>query len=661
MDLVEAELEWLTDLGIEFVLNKTIPFISGLRDEFDAVVLATGFSKSLQPELPGIELKSVYQAKAVLRAHKLGESLRIGKRVIVVGGGNAAIDSAQAAYLMGAKEVTVVYRRSEAEMPAWEREIRTAKKIGVQFRYLAAPLEIKGSTRPESVVFQLMKLGREESGKRREVEAVPDVTFEIEADTVIFGIGEKPHHDFFESNKIEFKEGQNKTNCSDVYCAGDLTATGKSIVHAVGDGKSCAKAVLESFDINYRANPINDYYKNQNVDLTTVFCGVSFENPFVLAAAPPTDDLEMLREAFKAGWAGAVLKTTSVESNNVPLKYPMMKGVELGNKRVMALGNIDLISEHHIDVVEKRVRTLKEEFPRKVVIASIMGEKKEDWQSLVKRLEAAGVDIIECSFSCPQGTLGSKPGFMLGQDPEAVRTVAGWVKEAADHVPVVIKITPMVTDIVEIAKAVKEAGADAICASNSIPSIPTIDINSFVPEPNVGGKSTYSGLSGPAIKPLSLRTIAEIKRHVDIPITGTGGPVTWQDAIEMMSVGATNVQFCTAVMHYGFDLINDLCSGLTYYMLRKNLNSPEDIIGKSLPFITTHDELVQKRKVVSNIDQRKCVNCGACFVACRDGGHKAILFDESTRQIRTDIDKCVGCGFCPSVCPVEDCLTMKEL
>ncbi|MBN2448264.1 MAG: tRNA-dihydrouridine synthase, partial [Phycisphaerae bacterium] len=264
-------------------------------------------------------------------------------------------------------------------------------------------------------------------------------------------------------------------------------------------------------------------------DLTTEFCGVRFPNPFLLSAAPPSDDLDMVRAAFEAGWGGAVLKTTSVETEAVDLVYPMMSAIHYGRERIIGLGNIDLISEHHIDVVEQRAATLKREYPDRVVSVSIMGSKKEEWQTLVKRLEAAGVDIIECSFSCPQGSMGEEPGAMLAQSIDATERVAGWVKEAAQRCPVVIKITPQVTSIVKVAEAVKRGGADAICAANTIPSLMGVDVDTLVPFPNVQGRSTYSGLSGPATKPITLRTLAEISKHVDIPITATGGPTTWRD------------------------------------------------------------------------------------------------------------------------------------
>ena len=392
-------------------------------------------------------------------------------------------------------------------------------------------------------------------------------------------------------------------------------------------------------------------------DLSYEILGIPVENPFILAAGPSTDDIDMVRRAFRMGWAGAVLKTTSVEGTRVDLAYPMMSAFNHEGKLLFGMGNIDLISVHHIDHVETTVRTLKHEFPGKFVAASIMAGNRDDWQSLVRRLENAGADLIECSFSCPQGNIGEDPGRMLAQSVAATELTARWVKEAARRIPVSIKITPHVTDIVEVAMAVQRSGADALTASNSLQALMGIDIHSFVPDPPLGGRSTYSGLTGPAIKPLTLRTIAEIARHVAIPVLGTGGASSWHDAVEFMSVGALCVQFCTLVMHHGFRVIDDLRSGLSHYLDDMAFSSPLDIVGKALPHIADHDGL-PRRRMRSVIDESRCIGCEVCYVACRDGGHGAIDARESRIPV-VNPDRCVGCGLCPRVCP-ESCISLAE-
>ncbi len=394
-------------------------------------------------------------------------------------------------------------------------------------------------------------------------------------------------------------------------------------------------------------------------DLSLEFCGIKYPNPFVLAAAPTTDKEDMVARAFEAGWGGAVLKTTSVETEDVSLVYPMMVGMDYDNKRLAALENIDLISHHHIDVVEKRVRVLKKEFPDRVVAASIMGQAKEHWQELVGRLEEAGVDLIECSFSCPHGMPEKGMGSTIGQNPELVERTARWVKEAAKRVPIVIKLTPQIADITVAAEAVKKSGADGVCAINTVKGILGVDIYDFVPYPKVNDKSTIGGVSGRAIKPVALRCVAEIARSVDIPITASGGITTWRDAVEFLLLGARNLQVCTAAMQYGFDLVDDLKEGLANYMEEMNFSSVEQIVGKSLPKLVDHGSLSRENRVVSRVDEDRCIKCGRCFVACNDGGHQAITIGED-RIPQIDEEECVGCGFCTTICPVY-CLEMQKV
>ncbi|MCP4631346.1 MAG: NAD-dependent dihydropyrimidine dehydrogenase subunit PreA [candidate division Zixibacteria bacterium] len=393
--------------------------------------------------------------------------------------------------------------------------------------------------------------------------------------------------------------------------------------------------------------------------LRTEFLGITLENPFILSAAPSTDELSITRRGLQAGWAGVVLKTTSHEKMEVRLTYPMMSAF-YDDGRLSGMGNIDLISAYHINEICERVSVLKKEFPNKMIAASMMSDSKEGWQSTAKALVGSGVDLIECSFSCPQGSAGEDPGKMLAQNAEATQTAASWVKETTGDIPVLIKITPMVTDIVAIAKAVKNSGADGLTASNSIPALMGVDIETLTPVPSLDGYSTYSGLTGSAIKPVTLRTVAEISKGVPgFPISGNGGIGNWKDAVEILAVGASNVQICTAVMLEGFGIIEDLCSGLENYIMRKKLSNVSTLVGKALDRITEHSALPLKNPK-SRINQETCINCGKCFISCRDGGHEAIEWNRERRLPQVNLENCVGCALCKLVCPVIDCIAIDE-
>ncbi len=394
------------------------------------------------------------------------------------------------------------------------------------------------------------------------------------------------------------------------------------------------------------------------MDLRLSFCGVEFPDPFTLAASPSTGTGEMVERAFDAGWSSAVLKTMAVEREEVNLVYPMIVGLDHEGERLLGMENIDLISDRPLKEWEQDIERLKKRYPKNVVIASIMASSKEDWQEAARRVEGAGADMIECSFSCPHGMPERGMGSVIGQNAELTERTASWVKQAV-KIPVVIKLTPNVTDIVDIARAVKRSGADGVCAINTVKALVGIDIETMKVIPSVAGLSTYGGYSGPPIKPIALKCVAEIAKNVEIDISGVGGVTTWQDAVEFMLAGARNVQLCTAVMKWGYSIIEDLIDGLSYYLESKGMTSPEGLVGKSLPNITRHEELSRDYRVVAHIDEEICLRDGRCYVACRDGGHQAIKVSED-RLPHIDEDRCVGCGLCVSVCPVRGCLTLRE-
>ncbi len=389
--------------------------------------------------------------------------------------------------------------------------------------------------------------------------------------------------------------------------------------------------------------------------LAVNFAGVAFPNPFTLAASPPSDTRERIDRAFAAGWGGAVFKTTSVASEVVDLVYPMMGGISYQERRHAGFFNIDLISERHIQEICDDTRYLKSKYPDRVLIGSIMAGKRSEWEELVQRLEDAGIDIIECSQSCPQG---EEDGVIPAADPDLTREVTGWIKKAVKkNTPIIVKMTPNVTDISAIAKAAQEGGADAVCGIDTVMGFSGIDIDTFEPKLNVRGKSTFGGLSGPMVKPIALACVAQMAQAVNVPIAGVGGISDWRDAVEFLCLGASTVQLCTAVMRYGIEMIEDLNDGLSHYLDAKKLDSVADLVGRSLPYLTDNDALDRAVKVKSNIDRALCIKCNGCYVACRDGGYNAISIEKD--GVAVDKDKCRGCGVCLSVCPVDGCMSLK--
>ncbi len=408
----------------------------------------------------------------------------------------------------------------------------------------------------------------------------------------------------------------------------------------------------------------------KKVDLSVEFCGIRFPNPFVLAAAPPTDDAEMIARGFDAGWGGAVVKTLGLEHVEVNLVSPMMAGLSYEDKGLIGLENIDLISDRDINEVLAEVSELKKSYPEQVLIVSMMAGSEKEWKEITRRVQAAGADMIECSFSCPHGMPEKGMGSAVGQDAGLTYERAKWVVEAAE-IPVLIKLTPNVTDMRPIAQKVKEAGAAGVTAINTVKALLGFDLDTFSPVPSVNGKSTEGGFSGPAIKPIALRFVADVVKDVGIPVAGVGGVVTWQDSVEFLLAGAGIVEVCTAVMRYGFDIVEELTEGLALYLEDKGMSSPMELIGLGLPNIVSHESLSREYKAIASIDEDLCVGCGQCIVACRDGGHQAIEFRgrqedgglsdaDDARIPEVDDEKCIGCGFCRTVCPVDGCISMTQ-
>ncbi len=395
-------------------------------------------------------------------------------------------------------------------------------------------------------------------------------------------------------------------------------------------------------------------------DLSTNLAGIKSPNPFWLASAPPTNSGYQIMKAFDAGWGGAVWKTLGVPVINVSSRYG---GLNYRDTRMMGFNNIELITDRNLSDNLREIEEVKKRFPHHAVIASLMVETREEWHQIIRDVENAGADGLELNFGCPHGMCERGMGSAVGQEPKVLKTIVSWVKEVA-KTPVIVKLTPNISDITRPAVAAREGGGDAISLINTIQSVIGVDIDKFVPYPIVDGRSTNGGYCGPAVKPIAMNMLKNCAQHpgVGIPISGIGGIENWRDAVEFILLGATSVQVCTAVMHYGFGIIREMITGLERYMDEKGFKTLDDFRGKALPNIMHWEDLNLKYKVVAEIHEEKCIGCQLCYTACEDGAHQAIgLSGDINNRIPNIIEEnCVGCNLCSLVCPVEGCITMER-
>ena len=375
------------------------------------------------------------------------------------------------------------------------------------------------------------------------------------------------------------------------------------------------------------------------------FCGMHCENPFFLASSSVCTNYEMVARAFDAGWAGVFYKTICLDDiNEVSPRFDVVNR-EGYNGDFIALRNMEQLSENPAQVDFDILHRLKQNYPDKIVVASIMGSTEEQWIELGKMAEAAGVDAIELNFSCPQMRIAGM-GSDVGQDSELVTFYTAYVKHAVS-IPVIPKMTPNITMMSNPAMGAYFAGADAISAINTIKSV-TMDERA-----EVSGKWTVSGMSGRAVKPIALRFILEMAQNPvmkNLKLSGIGGIETWRDALEFIQLGCSNLQVCTSVMQYGYRIIDDLKLGLQHYMASRGINRLADLVGEQLPYFVRPSELDRDTVIFPTFDREKCIGCGRCFISCMDGGHQAITFGED-RQPHLVGTKCVGCHLCRLVCP----------
>lgn len=406
-------------------------------------------------------------------------------------------------------------------------------------------------------------------------------------------------------------------------------------------------------------------------DLSTTFAGIRSPNPFWVASGPPSNTAGQAHRAFEAGWGGLVWKTIGERIVNTSSRY---SGLTLGGQRMAGFNNIELISDRSPEDNFRELAEVKRRWPDRALIASLMVDTRDRWHEFVRRSIDAGADGIELNFGCPHGMCERGMGSAVGQNPDVAETIVGWVMEAAT-IPVIVKLTPNITSILPAARAARRGGAQAISLINTISSITNVNLDTFTPEPDVGGSSAHGGYAGPAVKPVALKMVHDCASdpELGLPISGIGGMSTWRDAAECMALGATTVQVCTAIMHHGFRIVEDMIDGLSSYLDSKGFASVADLRGRAVPRVVAWGQLDLQARRVARIDYDRCIGCNICYIACEDGAHQSIdmvdpapyglgpgrLPGRPIPQIR--VDDCVGCNLCSIVCPVDGCITMQPV
>jgi dihydropyrimidine dehydrogenase (NAD+) subunit PreA len=421
----------------------------------------------------------------------------------------------------------------------------------------------------------------------------------------------------------------------------------------------------------------------KKIDLSVKFCGVVFQNPFMLSSSPVSNNAEMIGRAFDAGWGGVAYKSLASDRIKMIHPSPRMHGYHYGEKRLIGLQNVEQTSDRGLKPNLRDIKYLKKHYPKHVVMASIMGFSNQEWEELAKACTDAGADMLELNFSCPHMAVEGS-GAKVGQTHDLVRKFTETVRNVTS-LPLVAKLTPNAADMNEPAMAAKKGGANGISAINTVAGLSEVDLDNFIPKPDVFGKGAISGYSGPAIKPIGLRFIAQMSKNkeLNLPLSGIGGIETWIDALEYILLGATTVQVTTGIIHYAYRIVEDMIEGLSDYMAQRQITRVADLVGKAVANLVETSDFDVKRQGIAHYNIKNsgtakpgarvkrsdtiqpyandCVGCGQCYIVCRDAGGSALEWDKKKRRPVLNEDKCLGCMVCSFICPVHNLITFKEM
>ena len=640
-DVLDADIEFCLSLGaISLKLETEISDPARLLEEgYEAVLVAAGLWAPIKPGIPNEEM-AITANEYLLNPEKY----KLKGRVAIIGGGASATDCAVSAKKSGADYVEMFALESVGEMPLTDKEMEELLENGV---------DINGRIRVTAIRADGDKVVGLDVIK---VAIPPDACFSLDCieelegcqqirlgvDHVIIAIGNRA-----EAPRIK-KEG--------IFYAGDAILGPSTVVESVASGKNAADEIAahlegkEPTEIKDRAKSLSVLpgYNYRPVSLQTEFFGRPLINPFLLSAAPPSDGLEQMKKGLEAGWAGGIMKTAFAPGVDIhiPAAYMYRFNPE-------TFGNCDNVSGHHLDRVCREIEELIKLFPDRLIAAStggnVTGDDDSDsksWQENTKVLENAGAMAIEYSLSCPQGGEGSE-GDIVSQNPELTARIIDWVLRVSDPgIPKLFKLTPAVTEITTIIKAVKEVfdrypeQKAGVTLGNTFPSL---DFRRM--EKKVWEEGAVVGMSGAAIAPISFLTLAKVG-NLGVHVSGNGGPVDYMAAAHFLALGTRTVQFCTIAETFGYRVIEELCSGLSHLMADRGISSLKELIGIALPEPIRDFMELSPVKQISTVDEDLCIHCGNC-TRCP---YLAITLNEK-KVPETDPEKCIGCKMCNFLCP----------
>lgn len=706
-DAIEHEAELIAGYpNVHFHYNECVDKerLGKLAKEYDAVFVGVGRGGK------AIEFEGTVTAAEFLtdinREFKFAEpgfkskygNLN-GKRVVIMGSGDIAVDCAEAAKRLGAEYTALLMREDIRTATCLKKSLLGVVDEDIEIIPSLLPQRVATNDKGELIGVVCKDLLFEANGERT-----------VPADIVIcaFGVRRDPA-DVAPGTTVEAANEGKVAGYENVFCGGDY-AGGNTIVEAVNDAKNAVVRITELLTGKKKEEIVIPRFTTvvDDVDISITVDGVLYKNPYGISSAPISGDYEHIKRCFDCGFGFAVTKTFQLDKDIQKNNHIRIVKVYDGPDTT-SYNNIVMISEHPTQYWIDSIVRLKREYPDKIVIASIMCmDNEKDWTELAKRAEASGADALELNFSCPNECHGNDGketsctgGFKssnamamaIGIDPVAVKRCTGYVTKAV-KIPVYPKLTPNVANIEDLAKAAMEAGAAGVSLINTVFGISEVTLSGH-PFPQVGkGRNTISGgLSGDLVRPIAIRQIAQVLRHnpnVKGHLLGIGGVRSANTAMQLIYTGASVIQMCSVCQKYSYEVVEEIISGTKFILycwsrpdLRAYLNSqgverflpygsdPEfwklsaeqdravprldDVRGKALEHIGERVILEgpEKWRVRSQIDPDLCIGCGSCQLTCRDNATDAINLSEDGRVFVVDGEKCFGCALCSSVCPVS--------